>query len=809
MKKNLILIFLLPWFFQHSLAQSINSAEILLRMQRLNVLGSVLYFAAHPDDENTKLIAYLASEKKVQTSYLSLTRGDGGQNLIGNELGVDLGLIRTHELLQARKIDRGEQYFTSAIDFGFSKTHEETFQFWNKNKVLRESVYLIRKLRPDIIITRFPPDERGGHGHHQASAILAQEAYLAAADPHMFPEQLNELKPWKAKRLIWNTSTFFNMEGEDKDQLKINIGQYNPLLGKSYGEISALSRSQHKSQGFGAAASNGDFIENFQHVLGDKANTTLFDDIDISWSRIDKSESVQDAITKLLNDYNANQPEQSIKQLSKIWHEIQNIEDNYWRERKLKEVEELIIACSGIKIESISPQLKYVQGDSIHLETEIIVRNTSITADLIKINNDPINQILPKNNLYKHKHTLFHKSTTQPYWLKLPNDKGNYQVSPEFFGQALNPDLPTTTINFQIENVPIQIIQNIYYRHVDPVQGEIHTPIEIVPALTATVDKNNLLLESNQTNNFELNFQNHRNETQEIHIDIASTTEGWTISPKKFTLNFQKGQPYQSKIISITNNAAKEPTQLTFSYKNKLITSFREIAYEHINKQTWFPPLQIKAEPIVLNNPVKRVGYIMGAGDLVPEALRLLGIQVDILDVGKITLEILNQYDAIVFGIRVMNTNKQIPQKLPLIYDYVKKGGVVVMQYNVNSGLVLEQFAPIPFEITRNRVTEEDAKVQFLNADDPVLNYPNKITEKDFENWIQERGLYFIETQNKNYRTPIAMNDKNEAPHKGALLVCRMGEGKFVYTSLSFFRQLPAGIAGANRLFVNLLTKEN
>lgn len=809
MKKNLILIFLLPWFFQLSLAQPINSAEILLGMQRLNVLGSVLYFAAHPDDENTKLIAYLASEQKVKTSYLSLTRGDGGQNLIGNELGIDLGLIRTHELLEARKIDRGEQYFTSALDFGFSKTHEETFQFWNKTEVLRESVYLIRKLRPDIIITRFPPDERGGHGHHQASAILAHDAYLAAADPNMFPEQLEELNTWQATRLIWNTSSFFNMQGDTKEQLEINIGQYNPLLGKSYGEISALSRSQHKSQGFGTAASNGDFIEGFQHVLGEKATTDLFDGIDISWSRIDKSKSIQDAINKLLNDYNANKPEHSIKQLAKIWHEIQHIEDNYWRQIKSKEVEDLIIACSGIKVESISPQLKYVQGDTIQLETEIIVRSAGVTANLVKINNESIHQSLSNNTLYKRQHKLLHASTTQPYWLKLPINKGNYQISPDNFGQPLNADLPKSTISLEIESIPLQIVKKIYHRHVDPVRGEIHTPIEIVPALTAKVDKNNLLLKSDETSSFELNFQNHRNENKEVHIALNSSTPGWTIQPTNFTINFQQSQPYQSKTISITNNTAEEPAHLTFAYENKPITSFREIEYEHINKQTWFPPLEIKAEPIAINNPVEKVGYIMGAGDMVPEALRLIGIQVDLLDIGKITLDILNQYDALVFGVRAMNTNKQIPQKLPIIYDYVRKGGVVVMQYNVNSGLVTEKFAPIPLNITRSRVTEEDATVQFLNPDDPVLNFPNKITEKDFENWIQERGLYFAETKNVNYRTPIAMNDKNEPPHSGSLLISRIGEGKFVYTSLSFFRQLPAGIAGANRLFVNLLTKEN
>src|SRR5690606_31000083 len=273
-----------------------------------SVLGSVLYFAAHPDDENTKLISYLASERKVRTAYLSLTRGDGGQNLIGTEQGIELGLIRTQELLQARKLDGGEQYFSSAFDFGFSKTPDETFNFWQKQEVLRESVWIIRKLQPDIIITRFPPDERGGHGHHQASAILAHEAFIAAADPSMFPEQLNRVEPWQAKRLLWNTATFMRLNGDDSNRLRVDIGQYNPLLGKSYGEISAVSRSQHKSQGFGAASSNGVSLEVFENVAGDKATEDLFDNIDLSWSRVPNSEPVQTAIQQLLSAFAPDKP---------------------------------------------------------------------------------------------------------------------------------------------------------------------------------------------------------------------------------------------------------------------------------------------------------------------------------------------------------------------------------------------------------------------------------------------------------------------------------------------------------------------
>ena len=790
---------------------SYSSSEIQLQLERLNVLGSALYFAAHPDDENTKLISYLASERKVRTAYFSLTRGDGGQNLIGTEQGIELGLIRTQELLQARKIDAGEQYFSSAFDFGFSKTYDETFRFWKKQEILEQAVWIIRKLQPDIIITRFPPDERGGHGHHQASAIIAQEAYIAAADPNMFPEQLNELKPWQAERLLWNTASFMRLHGDDSNRLRIDIGQYNPLLGKSHGELAAISRSQHKSQGFGTASTNGVSLETFENVLGSKATDDLFDHIDLSWNRIQNSQAIQEAIQNLISTFNPNSPQQSIPQLSKLWQQIQRLENPYWKTRKSKEVEDIMLACAGLKIESISPKLRLAEGDSISFQTEIVVRNPEVHVELLQINDHRIDQILPYNELTVFQQVLPGAPITQPYWLRKPQKQGVFDVKKEHFGYPMSPDLPAVAVQLQVEDVPILIKTPIQYRYVDPVRGEVHEFLEIAPAMTASIGVNRVLLQQGDRKTIQVVFQNHSNKRNEIPVTVKTSSTGWVISPEKIILSFPDDQDVISKTFEVTNvDAKKSAATLTFEANGKELKDVREITYNHIPRQTWFPTAQTTLTPIELVNPVKKVGYIMGAGDLVPEALRNIGTEVDLLDIRKMNLPLLQQYDAVIFGIRALNVYPQLRQQLPLIYEYVEKGGVVLMQYNVNSHLQEEHFSPkpAPFTITRTRVTEEDAEVVFTDPTDPALNYPNKITSADFDDWVQERGLYFAEHIDKSFRTPLSMADKNEPQHNGSLLIYPMGKGKFVYTSLSFFRQLPAGVPGANRLFVNLLTKE-
>ncbi|NQD69554.1 PIG-L family deacetylase [Sphingobacterium shayense] len=785
----------------------LNSSEILLKMERLNVLGTALYFAAHPDDENTKLIAYLASERKVRTAYLSLTRGDGGQNLIGTEQGVELGLIRTQELLQARGVDGGEQYFSSAYDFGFSKTHDETFRFWQKQEVLREAVWLIRKLQPDIIITRFPPDERGGHGHHQASAILAQLAYSAAADPKMFPDQLNLVSPWKATRLVWNTANFMRMQGSD-GQLKIDIGAFNPLIGKSYGEISAISRSQHKSQGFGSGATNGLSVESFEHVDGQRATDDLFDAVDLSWRRVPNSENLQLLVDQLIKNYAANSPQKSIPRLAELWKALQKLQDGYWKVRKTQEVEKLLLACAGIKIESIADQHRVAQGESVSFNTEIIVRSPSVAVTLKAINKKVLEKEIPFNETLKLEASYTANNITQPYWLEKPVGKGKFEVEPTKVGFPMNPDLPSSDVTLLIEGISLTVNTPIQYRKVDPVRGEVYSFLEVVPQITASLTSNHLV-KKGTPKTVDIQFTNNTSAAKQATIAVKLSAKEWKATPNEITLNFDGTNPVVSEKIQVESLASENigNATLSLSYQGDEIKDLHQIRYDHIAPQVWFPPTFATLRPIELINPVERVAYIAGAGDLVPDALRNIGTHVDIIDVKKLSLEQLKNYQALIFGVRAMNVNPHIASKLPIVYEYVEQGGVVLMQYNVNSRLQKDNFGPKPFTISRARVTEEDAKVKFLNPSDRVWNYPNQITSKDFDGWVQERGLYFAQDIDPAYTTPLVMSDTGEDAHNGSLLILKLGKGKFVYTSLSFFRQLPAGVPGANRLFVNLLTK--
>ena len=801
-----LIIFYLASFSLAFSQQESNAAQIKLKMDKLSVLGTALYFAAHPDDENTRLIGWLANERKYRTAYLSLTRGDGGQNLIGTEQGIELGLIRTQELLAARGIDKGEQFFTAAYDFGFSKTHEETFTFWKKEDVLREAVYLIRKIQPDVIINRFPPDTRGGHGHHQASAILAKEAFEAAADPKRFPEQLKELKPWKATRMVWNTANFGGMNNTSEDQLKITLDDYNPLLGYSYGEISALSRSQHKSQGFGAASQRGTVVEYFDEVAGKKANADLFDDVNTTWSRLEENtQHIQDRIKQIQSSYSINHPEKSIPELVQLHTEVKRLKPSVYRDSKLKDIEELILDCSGIVLASVAAQPNFVVNERFPITHEVILRAPNTTVRLTAIDQKNIGEDLPSHETKKYTGEKTYSHTTQPYWLVKPHSVGKFEVEEANFGAPENLDNPKTLFELEIAGIPIRVERPIRYRFVDPVRGEVNQPISISPVLTGSLSSNQALLEQGGKKMFTLLIKNNSDQQQSTTLTFKQS-DGLQITPSTSTIDIPAKQS-KAVAFEVSNPNDTEKSTIEPLLDGQPIAGFQRIAYDHVPDITWFPPVKLEVKRLAMNNPIKRIGYIHGAGDLVPTALQNVGIQVDILNPNQINAAALQPYDAVIVGIRAFNVSANANQWYPRLLRYVEDGGTVVVQYQVNSRMSTDQLGPYPFKINRDRVTEEDAKVTFTDPQDPLLNYPNKITAQDFEGWVQERGLYFTTEIPKEYRTPLTMADRNEKQNRGSLLVANHGKGKFVYTSLSFFRQLPAGVPGAYRLFVNLLAK--
>ncbi|WP_419801947.1 PIG-L family deacetylase [Mucilaginibacter sp.] len=808
-------ILFLSCFFRQSFAQTAPPADrvsIEQELKKLPVLGTVLYIAAHPDDENTRLLAYLAQEKHYRTGYLSLNRGGGGQNLIGTEQGELLGLIRTQELLAARRVDGAEQFFTRAKDFGFSKGPEETLRIWDKEKVLGDVVWVIRKFRPDVMICRFPTTGEGGHGHHTASAILAQEAFTAAADPKRFPEQLKFVQPWQAKRLLWNTFNFGGNNTTSPDQFKIDVGVYNSLLGKGYGEIAADSRSNHKSQGFGTAKQRGSSYEYFKTILGDAPHTDLMDGVNTTWKRVAGGDEINIRINDLEKSFNTENPPKSLPLLMDIYASTQKLTDTYWKTQKLKELNLLIPACAGLWLESYAVNPTYALGDSITIRNQLIDRAGSpvrFVATVIGGQTKTYDKLLPNNQLITSENTALAQKITQPYWLAGPQVHEMYPVAnQELVGYPENPDPVTVNWQFVIYGHLITLQRQVMYKYVSAVRGEVYQPLEITPPVTANLDQQDYIFNSNQPQQIVVKLKSFTNASGSISLKAPA---GWRITPANASFTGKKSGDEWTAAFAVTSAISKTKTdtvQAIVQVNGKTFTQgIHQITYEHIPNITFFPPAQAKLVNVDLKTAGKRIGYLPGAGDLVPEALQQVGYQVTILSENEILNGNLSGFDAIIVGVRAFNINARLPSEQPKLLEYVKNGGTLLVQYNNNNGLVTNQIGPYPFRIVNVRVTDENAPVTILNPADPVLNYPNKITDQDFKGWIQERGIYFATDIDPKYRTVLQINDPNEAPNKGSLLVADYGKGRFVYTSLVFFRELPAGVPGAYRLFINLISK--
>jgi LmbE family N-acetylglucosaminyl deacetylase len=785
--------------------------DIKQSFKKLNVLGSVLYVAAHPDDENTRLLAYLAQEKHYRTGYLSMTRGDGGQNLIGNDQSEELGLIRTQELLAARRVDGAEQFFTRANDFGFSKGPEETLKIWDKEKVLSDVVWVIRKFRPDIIICRFPTTGEGGHGHHTSSAILAQEAFTAAADPKRFPEQLAYVQPWQAKRLLWNTFNFGGANTTAENQFKIDVGVYNPLLGKGYGEIAADSRSNHKSQGFGSAKQRGSSFEYFRTILGDAPTTDLMDGINTTWNRVREGNAIESTLSAISKSFDENNPSGSVPSLVRLLSSVEKLSDAYWKEQKGNELKNLIAACAGLWFEAYATEPAYAIGDQISIRSQVIDRYN----DQVKLNSitagstQAITQNIPANQLQSFDSKMVAEKITQPYWLQSPHTLGSYNIpDPLVVGNPENPDLPKVTFSFIIDGKPISYDRRLYYKFVDPVRGEVYQPVDIAPPVTANLDNSVYLFKDTRPQNISVKLKSFTNSSGTIALKAPA---GWRILPQNVSfIDKKKGDEWTETfmVTPLDLNTKAEAIYAETTVNGKAYQmALKRIAYDHIPAITYFPPAKAHLLKIDIDIPGKNIGYIIGAGDMVPDALRQLGYKVTILNENDIMKGNLSGYDAIVTGVRAYNVNDRMAIEQPKLLEYVKNGGNLVVQYNNNAGLVTNNIGPYPFKPVNQRVTDENATVTVTDPQSPLLNYPNKITPADFDGWVQERGLYFVTNIDPKYQAPIQMNDTGEAPNKGSVITTDYGKGRFTYTSLSFFRQLPAGVPGAYRLFINLLSK--
>lgn len=817
---------LFPFLIQGQQPKKPNASEIHQALQKLNFLGSVLYVAAHPDDENTRLISYMANHTKARTAYLSLTRGDGGQNLIGPEIREQLGVIRTQELLAARRTDGGEQLFTRANDFGYSKHPDETLSIWDKKEVLGDVIWAIRKFRPDVIINRFDHRTPGStHGHHTSSAILSTEAFDISANDNIYPEQLKYTKTWQPKRLFFNTSWWFygskeNFEKADKTKLlEFDTGVYYPSLGLSNSEIASLSRSQHKSQGFGSTGNRGKESEYIELIKGElpKDKTNIFEGIDTSWNRIKNGKAIGDILHQVENSFDFKNPSASIPELVKAYQLIQQLDDEHWKKIKSKEIVEIIASASGLYLEAVTTDANTTKGSEVSIKVEAINRsNSNMSLESIKISEIGIND-LPKISLENNTSNTFEYKGSIPndfeytnaYWLNKKGSLGMYNVTDQkLIGKPETEHKIRAVFTVTIEGVTIPFTKAVVYKTNDPVKGEVYKPFEIIPLISASIKDKVIIYANGASKQIPVKIKAGKSN---ITGTITLThPEGWQITPA--SLDFKLSQKGEEKIVIFQLIAPENQSEGYISpeikinneiYSSEVIT----IDYDHIPYQTIIVPSETKVVRLDIKKKGQNIGYIEGAGDVVPESLRQIGYNVTNIDPESITTESIKSYDAIVVGIRAYNTIDQLKFKQQYLLEYVKNGGNLILQYNTNRRLkVTDNLGPYPLKLSRDRVTDENATINFLSPEHPVLNTPNKITDKDFNGWVQERGLYFPNEWSKDYTPILSTKDAGETEKKGALLVAKYGKGYYIYTGLSFFREFPAGVSGAYRIFANIIS---
>ncbi|GGI27159.1 PIG-L family deacetylase [Pedobacter mendelii] len=832
MFKPITITFFLVFFAIFCSAQQVRpskSSEIYRELKTLKHIPKVLYLAAHPDDENTGLLSWLINDQNVETAYLSLTRGDGGQNLLGTEQGAALGLIRTHELLEARKLDGAQQFFTRAIDFGFSKNTKDTFKQWDADSITADVVWVIRKFRPDVIICRFPPTSAAGHGQHAASAVVAEKAFKAAADKNMFPNQLKYVSVWQPTRLLWNTFRFGSVNTTAENQFKVTVGQYDAQLGMGYGELAGLSRSLHKSQGAGTQSVAGIRNEYFTHVLGEQAKTSLFDGITKTWVAKGNAD-IDQSLDKIISAFNFNKPELSLTALLALRKKVLVLKDQHLKKDKLFALDNIILSCSGFMGEMVTNQAEAVAGDNYNFRLNLISRATnSVVLENVKWLNqsETFNRKLSGDSLITIEHKLQipnDAALTEPYWMaKPPKNEATFSVANDTLIGLPEAESPLNVLlSLKIGDEKIQVKLPLSYKKLDPVRGDVVEALRIVPALELKFTQPIYIIKENEDLRVSLSFKvntNKKFDNGKINLMYNGERLGGAdftnINVKEITIDYPIPK---AKLEAINSNRL----QLYASYVIDGITYNKKqvlIQYPHLPSLQYFA----SATAIIIKNDIqvraKKVGYIQGAGDFIPEFLRIAGIQVDVLkdedfygyvDESGVNggSNKLSQYDAIVLGVRANNTEKKLGRWMPFLWSYVRAGGNLVMQYNTNQDVTVDKLGIYPFSIANRRVTEENSEVKFLKPNHKLLNFPNKITPDDFKGWVQERGAYFPDKWDAEYEPLFEMNDTDEEPLQGSTLYAKYGKGNFIYTPLAFFRQLPAGNVGAAKLFFNFLSAQ-
>ncbi len=830
MRNILVLLFSILFLIQKTPAQAPqkpSSNDIYHSLQKLNFLGKALYLAAHPDDENTRLISYLSNEVKAKTAYLSLTRGDGGQNLIGPELRELLGVLRTQELLAARSVDGGSQFFTRANDFGFSKHPNETLTIWDKEAVLSDVVWTIRNFKPDIIINRFDHRTPGTtHGHHTSSAMLGVEAFDLVNDTTKFPEQLDKTSVWQPRRLFFNTSWFFygsreNFEKADKTRLSnVDVGVYYPLKGLSNNEIASLASSKHLCQGFGRITTRGSQEEYVELIKGDlpKNKNDLFDGINTTWSRIEGGAAIGNILYAVEENFDFVNPASHLPELIKAYGLINELSDEHWKTIKAEELKTIILAASGLYLEASAQEANIYPGGETKVNIEVLNRSTApVTLNSLEllptgaIQNTALELTSNKReNFSIALKTALNEDFTSPYWLMKPGSLGLYHVKDQnLIGKPETPRTYHVKFNVLINEQPITFTKAVVFRFSKPDKGELYQPFEVLPKVTSFMADKVLIFSDTKTKDIPVKIKAGAPDiTGSVQLKVP---DNWQVTPK--SIEFSIAQKGDEKTVLFKVSPPKNESQGKIvpivtvdneKYTNELV----EISYDHVPKQSILLPSEAKVVRLNVQRAGEHIGYIAGAGDKIPESLEQIGYTVHKIDPATIDAGSLSKYDAVVLGIRAYNVVKDLRFKQRFLLDYVEEGGNLIIQYNTTGrrGLNIENLAPYPLTLSRDRVTNENSEVNILAKDHALVNFPNQITTADFDGWVQERGLYFPKEWAPEFTPILSMNDEGESPKTGSLIVAPYGKGNYIYTGLSFFRELPAGVPGAFKLFANMLS---
>jgi len=729
-------------------------------------------------------------------------------------------LIRTEELLAARRIDGAEQFFTRAIDFGYSKTAEETLRLWNHEAVLGDVVWVIRRFQPDVIVLRFSGTGRDGHGHHQASALLAQEAFRAAADPARFPEQLKYTTIWQAKRLLWNS-----FAGAGQTGLTVETGDYNPVLGFSYAEIGAMARSQHRTQGFGAPERKGASQNHLVHLAGERASRDVFDGIDLSWRRVEGGSVVADLLAKVKAALVPEAPERIIPLLVEARRAMKRL-GGVWASRKIEELDQVIALASGLWLDAAAERETAVPGTEVKL-TATAVNRSHLPMRLVSVRFEPAAELearqVPIELAYNVPAVISavwkvpgEHPYSEPYWLAVAPRGNMYTVRDQHLvGQARTPAAINACFKLLAAGEELEFMRPVVYRWVDRVRGELTAPLVVAPPVALQITEPAILFPAAASRLVEVRVKSIRASGGAGQVRLHPP-QGWEVVPPARPFNLRGSGEETSVTFQV--RPPREPARGTLHAVavldgQQIATGYETIRYSHIPPQTLFLPASADLVRADVRTLAHNVGYVMGAGDEVPKALEQLGCRVRLLTADELAGGDLSAYDAIVTGIRAYNVRPDLRANQQRLLDYVSAGGTLVVQYNVLEGGFLagephavEHIGPFPIRIGRDRVSVEQAPVTLLAPDHALLNTPNRITLKDFDGWVQERGLYFAAEWDPRYQPLFESHDPGEPPRRGGTLYVRYGKGAYIFTSYSWFRQLPAGVPGAFRIFANLLS---